>query len=71
MEFYRWAKNNHLNDVTIQLLRREEMDSFPILKECSHNDIDSLSISKGQKIILRKAVAELVKEIPVLQNKGK
>ena len=71
MDFTQWAKDNRLNDATMQLLNKEEMDSLDTLKECSEDDINSLSISKGQKISLRKAVAELNKKKSSTKGKGK
>ena len=56
MEFNKWAKKVGLDDKTIKVLEREELDDYEALKVVSEKDLADLHLTIGMKLILKRAV---------------
>ena len=58
-DFKSWCETNQLKEATIEVLKKEDLDSEEALKLLTSNDFESLGLSVGQKRIFEAALRKL------------
>ena len=58
-DFNSWYETNQLKEATIEVLKKEDLDSEEALKLLTSNDSESLGLSVGQKRIFEAALRKL------------
>ena len=58
-DFKSWCKANQLKEATIEVLKKEDLDSEEALKFLSSGDSENLGLSKSQKHLFEAALRKL------------
>ena len=58
-DFKSWCEGNQLKEATIEVLKKEDLDSEEALKLLTSNDSENLGLSVGQKHIFEAALRKL------------
>ena len=59
MTFESWCEANQLKEATIEVLKKEDLDSEEALKLLTSNDSENLGLSLGQKCSFEAALRKL------------